>query len=1233
MEASDEPSYEFLRACADGCPERITAAVRAGCDITARDSTSQTGLMLAAGADTVTSAAAVKTVLALEAAGCAKARLEERDHCGGTAYLHACFTGSVDCIAALAEAGCDTAARNSIGHTGLMLAAASDSDSPAAVQTVLALDAGGLEDEDDRGCTAFLFACGAGNIDCIAALAEAGCDTAARNSIGQTGLMLAAASDSDSAAAVQTVLALGAGGLEDEDDSGRTAFLFACGAGNIDCIAALAEAGCDKAARNSIGETGLMLAAASDSDSAAAVQTVLALDAGGLEDEDDSGRTAYLFACGAGNIDCIAALAEAGCDKAARNSKGHTGLMLAAASDSDSAAAVQTVLALDAGGLEDKDDSGCTAFLLACFKGRVKCIAALVDAGCDKEVRSVEGHTGLTCAAASDSAAAVQTVLALGAVGLEDKDDSGCTAFLLACFNGSVECIAALVEAGCDTAVKNSKGETGLMLAAVSPSDSAAAVQTVLALGAVGLEDEDDSGGTAFLLACFTGRVECIAALAEAGCDKAARNNIGRTGLMLAAASDSDSAAAVQTVLALDAGGLEDKDDSGCTAFLLACFKGRVKCIAALVDAGCDKEVRSVEGHTGLTCAAASDSAAAVQTVLAFGAVGLEDTDINGFTAFLLACFTGSVECIAALAEAGCDKAARNSKGHTGLMLAAASPSDSAAAVQTVLALGAGGLEDTDNYGYTAFLLACFTGRVECIAALAEAGCGKAARNNIGRTGLMLAAASDSDSAAAVQTVLALGAGGLEDTDDSGRTAFLFACGAGNIDCIAALAEAGCDKAARNSKAETGLMLAAASATDSPAAVQAMLALDAVGLEDTDDSGRTAFFFACGAGNIECIMVLANAGCDTFVRSGRPPVNAEGFAQCSGHEEVLPSIAGAHLIQRAREAIELAADASLAGYDRAIAHLELAIKQHGVSLEAAELLEELLEELWEQRNQHHELAVRKAQQAEAELMAMIEGEPSVAAADAKAAEKARRKKEKRQRQKMARAPAVTAASAAAAAQNSTPPEPPPAELLANTDAEKARKKKAKRLRQQERKAAAKRAAERSVASCTQTHLPTPPMLAPAQETVPMPEKSALERPALVELNQQPEVAQQPRELSPATAEPALPSLAQLTVEQSVAWLGTVSGLAPDAIEAAGRSFIANEIDGEDLKTMRPTFLRVILQGCLPEAEVRDAVIAAILGQRDEQLVEESTPEDCMVCPLSLCLMEDPWTTQVGSTCE
>jgi ankyrin repeat protein len=675
---------------------------------------------------------------------------------------------------------------------------------------------------------------------------------------------------------------------------------------------------------------------------------------------------------------------------------------------------------------------------------------------------------------------------------------------------------------------------------------------------------------------------------------------------------------------------MEASDEPGYSTFLRACADGCPERITAVVRAGCNITARDSTGQTGLMLAAGADTAAAVQAVLALGTAGLEDKDQYGYTAFLHACGSGSVQCTAALAEAGCDMSARNIKGQTALMIAAASPPGSAAAVQTVLALGAVGLEDKDDDECTAFLLACGSGSVECIAALAEAGCDTSARNIKGQTALMIAAASPLGSAAAVQTVLTLDAVGLEDKDDDGCAAFHIACFNGSVECIAALAEAGCDKAARNGKDQTGLMLAAASLSGSAAAVQTVLALGAVGLEDKDDEGCTAFMCACGSGNIECIMALAHAGCDTFVRSRHLSVNAEGFARRGGHEDVLPSIDSAHRVQRAREAGELAADATLAGYTRAIAHLEQAVMQHGVSPEVLQLLDELRE----QRKQQHELAVRKAQQAEAELIAMIDGEPSVAAADAKTAEKARRTKEKRQRQKMARAPVVTAAAAAAAAPTSTPPEPPPAELLANTDAEKARKKKAKRLRQQERKAAARRAAEENVARGTETHLPTPPMmLAPAQETVPIPEQSRLERPALVELNQQPEEAPQPRELSRAAAEPALPPLAQLTVEQSVAWLGTVSGLAPDAIEAAGRSFTANEIDGEDLKTMRPTFLRFILQDCLPEAEVRDAVIATILGRRDEQLVEESTPEDCMVCPLSLCLMEDPWTTQVGSTCE
>eukprot|EP01047_Picozoa_sp_COSAG01_P085540 COSAG01_NODE_18842_length_1049_cov_1.884211_2_plen_130_part_00 len=77
----------------------------------------------------------------------------------------------------------------------------------------------------------------------------------------------------------------------------------------------------------------------------------------------------------------------------------------------------------------------------------------------------------------------------------------------------------------------------------------------------------------------------------------------------------------------------------------------------------------------GLMLAASSGSAAAVKTVLALGGVELEATDNDGVTAFLWACDQGKVQCITALAEVGCDTAARTSDGSTRLMLAASSGS------------------------------------------------------------------------------------------------------------------------------------------------------------------------------------------------------------------------------------------------------------------------------------------------------------------------------------------------------------------------------------------------------------------------------------------------------------------------------------------------------------------------------------------------------------------------------
>ena len=203
----------------------------------------------------------------------------------------------------------------------------------------------------------------------------------------------------------------------------------------------------------------------------------------------------------------------------------------------------------------------------------------------------------------------------------------------------------------------------------------------------------------------------------------------------------------------------------GETSFLMACTVGCVECMELLAEAGCNTAVINNHGTNALMCAAESGVAAAVRAALAAGWCELEARGGNdGDTAFLRSCYKGHVECMQVLAEAGCNTAAKDKDGANALM--AAAESGVAAAVRTALAAGWCELEATDNHGYTAFLLSCWKGRVECMHVLAEAGCNTAAKYDSGVNALMAAALSGV--AAAVRTALAGGWCELEATDNHG---------------------------------------------------------------------------------------------------------------------------------------------------------------------------------------------------------------------------------------------------------------------------------------------------------------------------------------------------------------------------------------------------------------------------------------------------------------------------------
>ena len=139
-----------------------------------------------------------------------------------------------------------------------------------------------------------------------------------------------------------------------------------------------------------------------------------------------------------------------------------------------------------------------------------------------------------------------------------------------------------------------------------------------------------------------------------------------------------------------------------------------------------------------------------------------------------------------------------------------------------------------------------------------------------------------------VRLLLAEGSVDLEATADSesGKTAFLHACGWGendSLDCIEQLIEAGCNTKATDEDGATGLMHALRSFTDawkymdhpfddfdeerSSAHVKILDRLiehAGAAIETTDNTGATAFHYACCTA-ADAVQVLLDAGCDPTV--------------------------------------------------------------------------------------------------------------------------------------------------------------------------------------------------------------------------------------------------------------------------------------------------------------------------------------------------------------------------------
>jgi hypothetical protein len=109
----------------------------------------------------------------------------------------------------------------------------------------------------------------------------------------------------------------------------------------------------------------------------------------------------------------------------------------------------------------DGDMALCSPLVEAATLGHLDAVRLLLDHGADPSLAVSYGTTPLVAAAGNGHAAVVRELAARGADLDTAQPETDATAFHFACFRNKMECVATLVELGCDPAIKAKDGLTG----------------------------------------------------------------------------------------------------------------------------------------------------------------------------------------------------------------------------------------------------------------------------------------------------------------------------------------------------------------------------------------------------------------------------------------------------------------------------------------------------------------------------------------------------------------------------------------------------------------------------------------------------------------------------------------------------------------------------------------------------------------------------------------------------
>jgi len=223
-------------------------------------------------------------------------------------------------------------------------------------------------------------------------------------------------------------------------------------------------------------------------------------------------------------------------------------------------------------------------------------VTELLDHGASVDARDRFGARPLSHAARFGHLAMVDFLLARGAP-IDARNLAGATALYVAAENNRTPVAQRLIERGADVNLPGRSGVTPVSAAAFRGND--AIVEALLARGAADREP-DQTGKTPIVYAAAAARLDVVMRLLSRRIDVNARYPNELTLLMWAcgpdeAAPEAEAVKVVQRLL--EAGALvDDRDDRGRTALMIAAEGGRSGIVDVLLARGADRSLKDKAG-------------------------------------------------------------------------------------------------------------------------------------------------------------------------------------------------------------------------------------------------------------------------------------------------------------------------------------------------------------------------------------------------------------------------------------------------------------------------------------------------------------------------------------------------------------------------------------------------------------------------------------------------------------